>query len=437
MSDYPTNLNLKKLERLERWIKLRAEQGVGNGPLQRVVDEIHRFIDQKVDEVTLLPGDRELAAREPNGLDEIHGLRPDGSRRIWDSIPEDEYHRRLSGAINGRFAGCVLGSPVELNTPEDMEEWASYIGDPFPPTDYWSRVDRPSATRYAVSLREHFARRNIKHVPSDDDIAYTILGLLIIEEFGPGFSTADVATAWQRYLRPDCIYTAERITFDNLRRGVNVASAGDEGNRDSELIGAGIRCDPWAYVAPGWPEKAAELAWRDAVLSHRRSGIYGAMYFAAAISAAFTVDDPVEALWIGLEEIPAACRLAQEIRWALQEAPSLGDFRQAHVAVSERFSGMNKVHTINNAVLTVWGITIGAGDYTRTVSETVAMGYDNDCTAATAGSLVGAAIGIDRVPERWYELFNNQVKVFLNGANDHNIDDLVARFAVQARGVFA
>ena len=70
-------------------------------------------------------------------------------------------------------------------------------------------------------------------------------------------------------------------------------------------IGADIRSDPWGYAAPGWPEKAAEIAYRDAYVSHRRNGIYAAMYFSAAISAAFTVNDPVDALKIGLEEIPA------------------------------------------------------------------------------------------------------------------------------------
>ena len=61
-------------------------------------------------------------------------------------------------------------------------------------------------------------------------------------------------------------------------------------------IGADIRSDPWAYAAPGWPEKAAEIAYRDAYVSHRRNGIYAAMFFSAAISAAFAVDNTVDAL---------------------------------------------------------------------------------------------------------------------------------------------
>ena len=78
-------------------------------------------------------------------------------------------------------------------------------------------------------------------------------------------------------------------------------------------IGADIRSDPWGYAAPGYPEKAAEFAWRDATISHRRNGIYGAMYFSAAIAAAFATGDPVEALEAGLGDpgrLPAGARSA-------------------------------------------------------------------------------------------------------------------------------
>ncbi len=85
------------------------------------------------------------------------------------------------------------------------------------------------------------------------------------------------------------------------------------------------------------------------------------------------MDDPVETLHIGLEEIPAACLLADGIRWALDEAPNIEDYRDAHQAVTERYGRMNRVHTINNACLTVWGITIGGRDFTKVISETVAM----------------------------------------------------------------
>lgn len=65
------------------------------------------------------------------------------------------------------------------------------------------------------------------------------------------------------------------------------------------------------------PEKAASMAYHDAFLSHRRNGIYGEMFLAAAQSAAFTVDSPVEAIKIALTEIPKNCSLHKDIEWAL------------------------------------------------------------------------------------------------------------------------
>ena len=47
--------------------------------------------------------------------------------------------------------------------------------------------------------------------------------------------------------------------------------------------------------------------------------------------------------------------------------------------------------------------------YTKVIGETVAMGLDNDCTAASAGSIFGAAYGLDAIPEHWTRNFNNKV----------------------------
>ena len=49
------------------------------------------------------------------------------------------------------------------------------------------------------------------------------------------------------------------------------------------------------------------MAYRDAYISHRKNGIYGEIFFSAAITAAFTVDNPLDALKIGLSEIPKDC----------------------------------------------------------------------------------------------------------------------------------
>ena len=93
---------------------------------------------------------------------------------------------------------------------------------------------------------------------------------------------------------------------------------------------------------------------------------------------------------------------------------------------------MHNVHTINNACLTIWGLALGGTDVTRVIGQTVAMGLDNDCTAATAGSIVGAVVGKKGIPRHWYRPFGDTVHSYLIGKRRFGIRDLVRRFARQA-----
>ena len=372
-------------------------------------------------------------SQKPSTLAAIRQMRPQGPRRLWSGLDRAAYRRRLAGALLGRFAGCTLGAPVEFWTIEAMRSLARENGDGFPPTDYWRVVPDPQGKRYGLSRRKDYTRTGMRGVPVDDDLAYTLLGLLILEDAGPGFAVEDVAAAWLRYLPYAC--TAEAVALENLRKGISARRAGSHKNPYREWIGASIRADAWGYAAPGHPELAAELAWRDAYLSHRGEGIYGEMFFAASIAAALAVDDPVEALRIGLTEIPRSCDLAKAVRWALKKAGDIRSYRQARQAVDLRFRGMDRVHTVNNACLTVWGITIGRRDFTKVIGQTVAMGMDNDCTAATAGSIAGAVVGRQGIPRRWYRRFDNRVHSYLIGKRRFTITGLLKRFERQAARV--
>ena len=353
---------------------------------------------------------------------------------MWDKFNKDTYMEKIAGAFIGRMAGCTLGAPVEFWPIEKMEALAEETGNAFPPSDYWTYVPEPAKKRYEMSPRESYTRNKMNGVPVDDDIIYTQLGLLIAEDHGVDFTIEDVGKAWLKYLPYAC--TAEEITLDNLKKGIIWDKAGEINNPYCEWIGADIRSDPWAYMAPGYPEKAAEMAYRDAYISHRRQGIYGEMYFSAAISAAFSVENPVEALELGLTEIPADCAMANAVRWALKKSPSIKNYRDARDAMEKQFKGMHPIHTINNACLTIWGITIGGKDFSRVIGETVAMGMDNDCTAATAGSIVGAVVGKNGIQPHWYKNFNDTVYSYLIGCPEFKISDLLRRFSIQAGKVF-
>ena len=314
--DYPERLHDIE-RRINVWAQHKAETGA-EGVGEKMA-EIKALLDEELTELQALPDDPALSAAEPDDLDGIRALRPPGARRYWSELPEATYRDRLAGAWLGRCAGNVLGAIVELWAPEKMEAWAAYLGDAFPPVDYWSAAERPNELQYQTSPRYAFTRYQMDGVPTDDDLIYTQLGLLILEEYGPDFSVVDVGAAWVKYLP----FSPAKAVLDNLRSGLPATQAGEIDNPTMFWIGADIRADPWAYAAPGYPELAAEFSWRNAYVSSRRNGIYGGMYFAAVISAAFALGDSIQALEAGLAEIPADCVLAREVRWALDVADDI------------------------------------------------------------------------------------------------------------------
>jgi ADP-ribosylglycohydrolase len=418
---------------IAEYSRLKHEYGAKG--IEEILQKLEKEVKASLEELKALPIDEELAKIEPNDFDAIKALRPQGPRKMWDSFKEDEYREKLAGALIARMAGCTLGAPVEFIDVEVMENWAKYNGDAYPPLDYWKKTFRPYVFRYRKSDFISYTKEAMTQVPADDDIAYTLLGLLMAEDHGIDFTTEEAGKAWLKYLPFAC--TAEDIALKNMRAGVPAKKAAEIDNPYCEWIGADIRSDPFAYMAPAYPEKAAAMAYQDAYLSHRRNGIYGEMFFSAVQSAAFAVDNPVDAIQIGLTEIPQDCSLAKAVAWALEEGKSIRNYKQARAAVDEHFKGMSGVHTNNNACLTIFGLMIGQTSVTKVISETVAMGLDNDCTAATAGSIVGAIAGIKNVPEHWYKPFNNTVVTYLIGNEEFKIDDLLRRFEIQARKAYA
>ena len=432
MTNYKYPEPLQDVDRtINLWAQLKAETGAEG--LADKMAEIRALFDEKLTELRALPDDPALRAAEPDDLAGIRALRPEGVRRYWTDLPEATYRDRLEGAWLGRCAGNILGSIVELWDIDKMERWAAYLGDAFPPVDYWREAERPNELKYKTSLREAFTPSKMDGVPTDDDLIYTQLGMLILEDYGPDFSVDDVGAAWVQYLP---VSPASPV-LGNLQAGVPATQSAEVDNPTMFWIIGDIRSDPWGYAAPGYPEKAAEFAWRDAIVSSRRNGIYGAMYFSAVISAAFALGDPLAALEAGLSEIPADCVLAREVRWALEVADDIKDYRAARAAADDRYAGMHLVHTINNVALTIWGLNIGGDDYTKVIGETVAMGMDNDCTAASAGSIFGAAYGVDAIPEHWTRNFNNNAHSFIIGYPEFAIDNMVDRFTALAAKVLA
>ncbi|MGN1095365.1 MAG: ADP-ribosylglycohydrolase family protein [Eubacteriales bacterium] len=361
---------------------------------------------------------------QPDKLEEILALRPEEASEVKAEKPTD-LHARMKGALIGRFAGCMLGIPVELYSVASMQALALECGMEFPPVNYWTGTDKPDKIHYEVNKRTEYLLQNIDKVAVDDDITYTILNLILLEKYGKNYTVDDVGKLWLDVLPYAC--TAEDEALQQLRAGTKAECAANFNNY-VEWIGAAIRADAFGYAEAGNPEAAAKLSYNDAYLTHRKNGIYGEMFCAAAVAAAFTAKTPLDAVKAAAKQLPKESELYQALEWAFSYEGQITNYLRARDLIDEKFKRMHPVHTINNMCAIVFSLMLGGNDYTACISNCVAMGLDNDCTGATVGSIAGACLGIDAIPSYWYEKFNNTVSTYLKGYESLALDDVIDRF---------
>ena len=419
-----------KFNTLHEWLDLKKEQGADSEDIQ---NEVSKFLGGMTERVQQLSGPRD--ADEPDALDEIKKLRPQGPRVLPLDLTNDQLYNKMLGAWLGRSAGCILGIPVEGRSRQYIEFWTKHLGQPYPLTEYFAAYPDISRIHYSEPI-ENSLKANLDHVTADDDLAYSVLGLLILEEYGLNFTPENVGDAWIKYLPMAC--TAERVALDNLKAGLKPPQTAIKDNPYCEWIGADIRSDPWGYCAPGLPELAAEFAWRDATVSHIRNGIYGEMFFSAIIAAAFAEGDMRKLLEIGLSEIPSKCALTETVNETIDWCNADHDWYKTHDRVLAHYAGMSGAHTLNNAAITIMALLHGEGDFEKTISLAVMGGIDTDCNAATAGSIMGAIIGAEALPAKWIQRLGDKLITYLKGQTQHSISDLARRccaIAAQARGL--
>lgn len=346
------------------------------------------------------------------------------------TIGHVEFGQRIRNAWLGRISGCMLGKPVEILSMRHGTEALS---------DYLSAAGAAELRDYVplvpntlvAELFPETCRGHLAFAIPDDDINYTVLALMLIEQHGLEFDTADVARGWLNYLPGGMTYTAERAAYVRLLADAGMAFAHGappkfdlsecSDNEFNDWIGAQIRADLYGWVVPGNPTLAAELAKRDAVLSHRGEGVHGAEFVAAVGACIAAGSEIAEAVAQAQAALPEAsdCWAAIELGRRVAEA---GDGPEPiHVA----YAGMSPVHTVNNLALVVWGLLRGADDFSVAIGDTVAAGWDTDCNGATVGALWG--LTGRPIPDHWSDPWAGRVQTSLAGVGELNVDDLIDR----------
>ena len=406
--------NLSELLKAE--LKEQEESGKDvSGVVLPDTDDINE-LNAAYDALMELPMRADYPYEEPDGPEILEALK-DIPR---EEIPDEELLRKLHAAWTGRAAGCALGKPVEddeyMNGTEGYRGYENVIrwfkGADAYPIDFYvpahSRAEQEGLRVYW----EKSHRENIAYMESDDDVRYTVLGMKLMEQKGFDFTSWDVGKHWHANLSYQQVCTAETQAYMNFAQvtshmhGEEPADAEEKlefvrtyRNPYREWIGAQIRIDAYAYTAAGDPALAARMAYHDARFTHEKNGVYGAMFCAAMIAAAFTKKTPREIIEAGLAVIPETSRLYEAIVDTLDTVKAGGDMEETAKMLWDKYGHYNCVHTINNAAVIAAALLLADGDYEKAITFAVLCGLDTDCNGATVGSIMGAFLG--EVPEKW------------------------------------
>ncbi len=406
----------KDVDRIEaRWLAAGGAPAPARGASpDRASAELRLLAAELLDEVAGLTG--------PLDEDEPEEYAPVLARLEPAADVED----RVRGAWLGRAVGCLLGKPVESIPREGIRAIAEGTGawpvrayftasglDPAVSERWpWNRASRPT------SLAE-----NIDGMPEDDDLNFTMLATLVLEQHGSSFTSVDVAKAWLDYLPPGRIFTAERVACRNLLLGLLPPETASYQNPFREWIGARLRVDAYGWAAPGDPQRAAHMAWEDARVSHTANGVYAAMFMAAAHAATLADVTAAEAADIGLQAVPPRSRLAEAIGTARAAS---GDWESIVDALYDRYGSLHWVHAINNTAL-VAAAMYHCTTFDEAIGNVVAGGWDTDTNGAAIGSIFGALAGVDGIDARWSEPLHDTVASSLPGFDASSIDALARR----------
>lgn len=283
-------------------------------------------------------------------------------------IDYSKYHDRVLAVWMGKSLGGIVGAPYEGHK----------IFGHMKPDELWPKTIYPN-----------------------DDLDIQVVWLEMLEERGCRFDCQDLIDCWQ----DRCWYNfAEYGVFlNNVQRGIRPPLSGSFNNVFfRESMGCPIRAEIWGVVAPGNTELAADMARLDGQLDHNRHSVQAECFWAACIAEAICADSLEQALAAGRKQLPEDSLLVQ-IYEQVRVMAGEQDIEDAWRILVRRYGHRDGSKGEINFAFTLLSLWTGELDLKKTLAAANNLGWDTDCTAATAGALVGALVGTEGLPADWLE----------------------------------
>jgi len=303
----------------------------------------------------------------------------------------EQYKKKVVGCFIGKAVGGTLGAPVEGK--RQINNFTYY--DPVP----------------------------TEMVPNDD-LDLQVVWLEAIRENGLPVSRRYLADAWTRHVGYH--FDEYGMAMRNIQNKLMPPLSGYYNNRFNAGMGAAIRAELWASLAPANPALAAALSREDACVDHFDDGVDGTTFVAAVESAAFVESDTEKLISIGLEHIPENSKMANAVRDTLAWYKENDDMLAVRELILEKYGTckwekgiVNWSDVVINVAFTVLAWLCSKGDFSDAICRATNLGFDTDCTAGIVASIL-AIINPDCVEERWLKPIGTDVVLSANICGMHN-----------------
>lgn len=274
--------------------------------------------------------------------------------------------KKMIGCFLGKSAGGTLGQPYE--------GWEGPLG-----LTYYDPVPEDM-------------------IPNDDLDLQVLWSCKLREEAYPVVDRDFLAQAWLRHV--NFPWSEYGLAIRNLKLGIPATWSGSYDNWFTAGLGAAIRSEIWACLAPGAPRLAAAYMREDAMVDHTGEGVYSAIFLAVLESCAFVESDIDRLLDAGLEAIPADCAVARVVRETRRWCAQKRTWSEVFQLIKTHFGSEDFTNCVMNFGFSVMALLMGKGDFGKTVCMAVNCGKDADCTGATVGAILGL-IDPDGIPAEW------------------------------------
>ncbi len=349
------------------------------------------------------------AAEEPERPSSWEGLRAAAAKwpekevtradvTLPPGLSRKAYQDKTYAGWLGKIIGGALGTPVEGWPKEKIEQEHGEI------TGYLRQPDT-----------------------YNDDTTYQLTFISAMERAMGDAASEQLGLEWVERIPMAC--TAEEIAIVNMRQGIFPPLSAWVDNPYAEWVGAQMRGEVCGFVAPGAPDRAATLAWRDARISHVREGLYGEVFNAVMTSLAYTHRGDLESLIReSLQYVPPRSLFAQAVQDTVDACASSATWQQAWEKIVPRWvKPYHWVHTLSNIPAIIIGLWFGWGDFGRTIAITTQCGLDTDCNAGQAGAIAGVLLGTSGIGPAWRQPIGDTMKSWVIGMETLSIEELVER----------